>query len=341
MSKQASPTAIGAFVVTAIVLLAIAVSVFGGAELFGRKTILVTYFDGSVKGLREGSNVTFRGVRVGFVQSIVLLTDVETLSPKIEVIMELTPESIQVLQQGAIIERAIDSIVTIDELVEAGFSAQLESESFVTGQLLVELDFRPGEALSLYGHNPPHPEIPSVPSEIQQAITRFQTVLGDLQRNLDFSTLSRRVLSLLKGLDELANSPELRSALAGLSQLINDDATQSLGKSTQDVLTETRLAVQDTRAMIGHADQVLSGIGSDASGLLGELRQAAVQLESTLTEGQRLLGAASDQLQGDSAQLSQVRSTLTEIEAAARSLRGFLDYLERHPEALIRGKKEP
>lgn len=341
MSKQASPTTIGAFVVAAVVLLAVAVTVFGGAELFSRKTVLVTYFDGSVKGLREGSNVTFRGVRVGFVQSIVLLTDVETLSPKIEVVMELTPESIQVLQHGALIERAIDNVITIDELVEAGFSAQLESESFVTGQLQVELDFRPGQALSMYGHNPPHPEIPSVPSEIQQAIARFQSVLGDLQRNLDFSTLSRRVLSLLKGLDELANSSDLRNALSGLSELINDDATQSLGQSTRDVLTEAQLAVQDARGMIGRADGLLAGVDTDVSELMGELRQAAIQLDATLREGQRMLGAASDQLQGDSAQLGQIRSTLTEIEAAARSLRGFLDYLERHPEALIRGKKEP
>jgi len=31
--------------------------------------------------------------------------------------------------------------------------------------------------------------------------------------------------------------------------------------------------------------------------------------------------------------------TLKELSAAARSLRTLADYLERHPEALIRGKK--
>lgn len=341
MSKQASATRVGAFVITAVALLTLAVAVFGGAELLSRKAMLVSYFDGSVKGLREGSNVTFRGVRVGFVESITLLTDVDTLSPKIQVVMQLTPESIRVLQNGALIERALDNVVTTDELVEAGFSAQLESESFVTGQLLVELDFRPDEPRSLYGHSPPYPEIPSVPSEIQQAIARFESVVSDIQRNVDLSALSGRLLSILKGVDELANSVELREALSGFSQLLNADATQNLTGSMQSLLDDLHGLADDAGALMGRADAAIANADSELSGLMGEFRQAVGQLDATLVEGQRMLGAATSQLQGDSSQVSQLRTTLMEVEAAARSLRDFLDYLERHPEALLRGKKEP
>ena len=38
-------------------------------------------------------------------------------------------------------------------------------------------------------------------------------------------------------------------------------------------------------------------------------------------------------------QIQQVGSTLREVSDAARSLRVLADYLERHPEALLRGKK--
>ena len=34
----------------------------------------------------------------------------------------------------------------------------------------------------------------------------------------------------------------------------------------------------------------------------------------------------------------QITTTLKELSAAARSIRVWADYLERHPEALLRGK---
>ena len=92
MSRAGSPTLIGAFVVGGVALLATAVAIFGGSELLAPKTVVVTYFDGSAKGLREGSNVVFKGVRVGFVRDIALVTSIEELAPKIEVTMELVPD---------------------------------------------------------------------------------------------------------------------------------------------------------------------------------------------------------------------------------------------------------
>ena len=70
MSRKASPTVIGAFVLAGVGLLVIGVLIFGGRELFQEKQKFVTYFEGSVQGLRVGSNVLFRGVRVGYVTDI-------------------------------------------------------------------------------------------------------------------------------------------------------------------------------------------------------------------------------------------------------------------------------
>ena len=88
MSKKSNPTVIGAFVVGAVVLLAVGVSLFGGAQLFAPKSIVVTYFEGSVKGLRIGSNVLFRGVRVGFVSDIQLMGDAESLEPVVRATLD-------------------------------------------------------------------------------------------------------------------------------------------------------------------------------------------------------------------------------------------------------------
>ena len=78
MSKKVSKTAIGAFVLGAIVLLVAGVLVLGAGKFFTKEHVYVTYFDGSVKGLNVGSPVMFRGVKVGEVKDITLIADPAT-----------------------------------------------------------------------------------------------------------------------------------------------------------------------------------------------------------------------------------------------------------------------
>jgi hypothetical protein len=62
MSKKSNPAIIGAFVVGAVSLLAVAVAFFGGSELFQKRVNYVAYFEEQTKGLRVGSNVILNGV---------------------------------------------------------------------------------------------------------------------------------------------------------------------------------------------------------------------------------------------------------------------------------------
>ena len=65
MAKQVSKTVIGGFVISAIALLVIGVIVFGGGKFFKKTYQSVIFFKGSVKGLKVGSPVVFRGVQIG------------------------------------------------------------------------------------------------------------------------------------------------------------------------------------------------------------------------------------------------------------------------------------
>ena len=69
-------TAIGAFVFGGLVLAFGAVILFGNFRLFSPTTKAAVVFQGSISGLSVGAPVTFRGVRVGAVEGIVL--DVES-----------------------------------------------------------------------------------------------------------------------------------------------------------------------------------------------------------------------------------------------------------------------
>jgi len=62
-------------------------------------------------------------------------------------------------------------------------------------------------------------------------------------------------------------------------------------------------------------------------------------LQLTVTQTQKTLAALEKTLSNDSPLQQQLQGTLEELSAAARSLRLLADYLERNPEAILRGKQ--
>jgi paraquat-inducible protein B len=92
----------------------------------------------------------------------------------------------------------------------------------------------------------------------------------------------------------------------------------------------------------------LDTIGTDLSATLrtanGVLRrldnEVAPQARDTLAEARKALGAVDRMVSGGQPVTQDARDTLREVGRAAQSLRVLSDYLERHPEALIRGKQE-
>jgi paraquat-inducible protein B len=63
-----------------------------------------------------------------------------------------------------------------------------------------------------------------------------------------------------------------------------------------------------------------------------------VSARGTLVSAQGTLNNTNNLTEPNSAQVQQLGNTLQEVSRAARSVRVLADYLERHPEALIRGK---
>ena len=68
--------------------------------------------------------------------------------------------------------------------------------------------------------------------------------------------------------------------------------------------------------------------------------EVAPEARATLAEARKTLGTAERTLNRDAPLQVDARQALREISRAAQALRALSDYLERHPEALIRGKRE-
>jgi paraquat-inducible protein B len=74
--------------------------------------------------------------------------------------------------------------------------------------------------------------------------------------------------------------------------------------------------------------------------LTPELSGTLVEARRTLAAAERSFDSAGKVVAPDSVLMAEMRGTLSEIKRAAQSMRVLTDYLERHPEALIRGKSE-
>lgn len=330
MSRKANPTLIGAFVLAAVALLVAGVLIFGGQELFRDTQRFVTYFDGSVQGLRIGSNVLFRGVRVGYVTDIQVTTDQSMLKYEIPVTFEILPDAMTVMTDGQTSPLSTTAS-RVDEMIKAGLRTQLDVESFVTGQLVVNLDMHPDTEAVFRSRNTPLTEIPSIPSGIQQVWQRIQDFLSDVQQHVPVDKVVETLLSALGGFNELVNSPDLRASLAGANQLINSGDTQALPARLQAAIIDLRATTRDARALIGNVDRRLDPVLERALPLME-------QLESTLKEGEVVLSLARGQLESNPETAAQLADALRELERSARAIRVLVDSLERKPESLIRGK---
>ncbi len=90
-------------------------------------------------------------------------------------------------------------------------------------------------------------------------------------------------------------------------------------------------AIEQLDSTLTHLDQLTSNIEPQLQPLLASLREAADQAQRTLRTADSMLGNGSS-----STDLPRLMRELTDT---ARSLRALADYLDRHPEALIRGRR--
>ncbi|WP_236026090.1 PqiB family protein [Geomonas azotofigens] len=92
---------------------------------------------------------------------------------------------------------------------------------------------------------------------------------------------------------------------------------------------------------VRHTVQTLDITLKDAGAMIRKVdKDLMPEMQTTLEEARKTLGAAKQTLSADAPLQQDLRVTLRELGRTAQSLRVLTDYLERHPESLIRGKQE-
>jgi paraquat-inducible protein B len=297
-SPRANPTVIGAFVVGAAVLGVAAVILFGSGRLFEPHTTWVAYFDRPVTGLDEGAPVIFQGVTVGEVTRIDAVVDSTSYTAIVPVYFDLVAGRVEVVGPG------MSGTAGIQKFIEhGGLRAQLKSQSLITGKLYLDLGVHPDMKATYQHLDPSVPEIPTIPTELEQAGEKVRDVIDRISQ-LPLEDMVRSLASAADGLDHLVNKPELAHAIEQLD-----------------------VTLQETKALVGTLDGRVQGIADRTDAALEQVRSTAAEVDSLVAPGSPLQ--------------YQLLTTLQEIESASRSLRLLADGLARQPQQLLFGKEAP
>jgi len=317
MAKQANRMMIGGFVVLAVIIMAASLVVFGSGKFFQKTNKYILYFNESVKGLSVGAPVLFQGVQVGSVTSITLQADFVTMKTQTPVFIEIEPDRWKV-RAGKRNYREIG-----DKLIEMGLRGQLIMQSFITGQLMIELDFYPKSTLC---YAPPEVDkeykdyivIPTCASTGE----RLAKALGDM----DLKAIEQNLNSSLAGIDRLVSNPDLAASLRTLNDTLKD-ARKLLAKVDHQI-----------DPMSDDLKKTVKAFGKLVDNVDGRVGGLTTNFDKTMSGFDNTMSAVRGILSENSPLVVDLENALQEISAMSRSIRQLSNYLDQHPEALIRGK---
>ncbi|CBS89994.1 intermembrane transport protein PqiB [Azospirillum lipoferum] len=257
-------------------------------------------FPGSVQGLQAGAPVLMRGLTVGHVAAVRMEYDEANQQIHIPVDIDLEPDLVA-RTYGILDDKPMDE-ATLRKLVaiqvKKGMRGRLASGNLLTGQKLVSFDFEPGPHQPVPGTE--RSELPTVESSDIESITRSAGVLMDKVSALPLDGLIADLRGTLQSVSGLAGSPDLARSLAALAKAL------------------------------GSADALMRDADRQLPELVKSLRGVATAAQGTLNSANGLLGGGGGQ--------ADLAGVMRQLNDAARSFRVLADYLERHPEALLRGK---
>lgn len=305
MRTPANRTLIGLFVLAGLVLAVSFLVALGGGWLKGDRPRVLARFDQDVSGLDTGSAVRLRGVTVGKVDKILIRAG-SGESKSIPVLIEIDPQLAEKLGVG-------DTLGTqqgLEQAVLGGLTAKLRLQSFVTGILYVDLDYPAKPGARTLARTDGVAEIPTELSDHVALTLAVSRTVENLSQ-VDFAGLGGKLGRLTDSVSRLADDPALAQATRDLSAAmasfnrVAEKLSQQIGPLGDDL----RLTAEETRRT------------------LGKLGQAADNLQDLTRAG----GATRTQLD----------QALADFSEASQAVKSLADYLDRNPEAILKGKRRP
>jgi ABC-type transporter Mla subunit MlaD len=323
---------IGLLIVCGAALLVGLIWFLGGARI-NHGVIFESYFQESVQGLEVGAPVKYRGVTIGRVTDIGLVSAQYGAGEPIDIRRQTYR---LVFVRGIIDTAKLGPVPDLDTAVNNGLRARLASQG-ITGLSYVELDFvDPVRYPPL--HVPWTPKAPYIPS-VLSTLSHFQDAAEQL-----LTTLNR--IDLVKIADELTGlltdarmeltTGDVHRALAAATSLMQStqDAVRAADlpglaadvKQTSDTVRDT-VQGQQMQRLLANADLAVE-----------RLATAAAKLPPMIETAQ----ATARRADNSTADIEQsLVPVLRDIQATVTNLRELSEALRRNPAQAVFGGPPP
>lgn len=301
---------------------------FGSFKFFSDHEEFICYFDEPVSGLDIGSPVKFRGVKIGSVKEIFLRFNQEAQSEHIPVVIQL---DLSVLNSSLGLDVDIRDDETFSKIIDLGYRAKLVTESFITGLRYIEIDvLLEGGQPKLVQKRVVYKEIPTVPSlnaQLGQSVEEVFVRLGAL----DIPMINDELIRVLKNAREGLEEVDFR----GVSELIKE-----AGHSTSSFLEspELREAITAIRETVDEFRLLAIKLNSRFDTVLAEAGETNEELQRMLKQVGDATSKAEYMFSSESSFRYRIEDALVEVAEAAEAIRILVEYLERNPNSLLRGK---
>jgi paraquat-inducible protein B len=274
---------------------------------FRRRIPMVSYFQGTVRGLAAGAPVELFGIQIGTVTRIHLQFDpTGAATPRVAVHFEVQPER---MMDPRLLAPGIDPVDVTRRLVRRGLHAGLATANYLTGQLVLQMVFTPGDATSDLHIENGEIVLPSQAGGLDSITAGLDDIIQKLNR-VPIEQLVQNLNETVQSLHDIANGPELKQTL------------------------------QSAAAAMASVNELAHSVDADAGPALKRLPDIAKSLQTAVDRAGALLGSTDAGYGANSEFRRDLERLLQQVSDTARSVRLLADYLDQHPEALLRGRTD-
>ncbi|HEV7610548.1 MAG TPA: hypothetical protein VGO37_01585 [Steroidobacteraceae bacterium] len=263
-------------------------------------------FGGPAGALDEESPVTLLGFQIGEIETAQLTYDKRTDKPFTLVTALLYPQRLGVTipSTGSFGSWQSATDAKLRQLLRNGYRARLQQTPALVGNQSIAFVEVNGSSAADLARDSANPRIPTVPgsTDLDDITSQASQILTRIN-HIPIDQIGRDLQQVTSRLRDLVTSPKTDESLARLNHTLAE------------------------------LDQMLASVEPQIGPLVAKLDQAAAQISATALAVHQLLDNDGG---GQSEGLTQ---TMQQLNEAARSVRTLTDYLGRHPEALIRGKR--
>jgi paraquat-inducible protein B len=310
VSKKINPLFVGSFVVSAISLFIFLLVIFSSSTLFTPTVRFYVFFDTSLSGLDIGAAVKFKGVRIGSVEAINITYDHDLDKACASVLLEIDATSLRMVKCRRTSNKDYREFYA--EQISRGLAAKLSLESIVTGKSYVALDYYPQDDERYFKDidGLKYQQMPSMKTDFDEFISNVDSVMKSISQ-FDFGEVGENLNLVLA---------RLRRALDNLDLKRISTAFSESCESFSDLLREGR-----ARDILREIEVAVAKFNLKFDGVIDEISGAFSGIRTMFENGSPFRWL--------------LENNLIQFERMLRSLREFLDFLERNPNAIFAGKQ--